>query len=184
VAFGDAEQVIRYLGRYTHRVGISNVRLRDVSPAGVRFATKNGADTVTPDEFLRVSCSTSFRAATPTIRHFGLLAAGNVNGRLERARALLTPARQVASARPPRTTLELVLSVLGFDVRVYRHCHAPMMQRGPWRRPSLPRTGTPHGRNRRHDATADALLLRRRQGALAKLHLRVVPSAAPRTPTV
>jgi hypothetical protein len=128
--FGDAEQVIRYLGRYTHRVGISNARLRDVSPAGVRFATKNGGEvTVAPDEFLRRFLLHVLPRGFTKIRHFGLLAAGNVNGRLERARGLLSPAREVATARPPRTTLEVLLSVLGFDVRVCRNCHAPMMHR-------------------------------------------------------
>jgi hypothetical protein len=41
--FGDAEQVIRYLGRYTHRVGISNARLQDVSPAAVTEGYKRVA---------------------------------------------------------------------------------------------------------------------------------------------
>jgi hypothetical protein len=41
--FGGAEQVYAYLGRYTHRVGISNARLRVMDERGVTFATKGGA---------------------------------------------------------------------------------------------------------------------------------------------
>lgn len=38
--FGGAEQVYSYLGRYTHRVGISNARILRVDARGVTFATK------------------------------------------------------------------------------------------------------------------------------------------------
>ena len=42
--FGGAEQVYAYLGRYTHRVGISNARIRSVDERGVTFATKGGRE--------------------------------------------------------------------------------------------------------------------------------------------
>jgi len=52
--FGGAEQVFKYLGRYTHRVGISNQRLRSFDERGVTFATKDGAAvTLAPHEFIR-----------------------------------------------------------------------------------------------------------------------------------
>ena len=52
--FGGPEQVFRYLGRYTHRVAISNQRLQAVDPHNVRFRTR-GDQTVTlhPVEFIR-----------------------------------------------------------------------------------------------------------------------------------
>jgi hypothetical protein len=40
--FGGPEQVVRYLGRYTHRVGISNQRLVSMDERGVTFRTKDG----------------------------------------------------------------------------------------------------------------------------------------------
>jgi len=40
--FGGAEQVYSYLGRYTHRVGIANSRIRHADDHAVTFATKNG----------------------------------------------------------------------------------------------------------------------------------------------
>src|SRR3954465_8029102 len=40
--FGGPEQVIRYLGRYTHRVGISNQRLVSMGERGVSLRTKDG----------------------------------------------------------------------------------------------------------------------------------------------
>ncbi len=89
--FGGPEQVIKYLGRYTHRVGISNARLAAMDDAGrVTFRTKNGAEVtldaqvlvgrflqhVLPDGFVK-------------IRHYGILAPGNVGTRLVKASALL-----------------------------------------------------------------------------------------------
>ena len=40
--FAEPEQVFKYLGRYTHRVGISNHRLVSFDEHGVCFHTKNG----------------------------------------------------------------------------------------------------------------------------------------------
>ena len=53
VAFGDARYVLRYLGRYTHRVGISNQRMVSMTDDGhVTFRTKNGKTvTLTADDF-------------------------------------------------------------------------------------------------------------------------------------
>lgn len=41
--FGGAERVYAYLGRYTHRVGISDARLRAMDERNVTFATRGGA---------------------------------------------------------------------------------------------------------------------------------------------
>jgi len=139
--FGGAEHVIRYLGRYTHRVGISNGRIRDVSPEGVRFATKAGGEcTLAPEEFLRRLLLHVLPHGFTKIRHFGLLAAGNVNNRLERARALLSApaATSPTTARAPRTLAEVLLTVLGFDPRVCSHCHAPTISRIPLLGPAAP----------------------------------------------
>jgi hypothetical protein len=40
--FREPEAVFRYLGRYTHRVGLSNRRLVSLDERGVTFRTKNG----------------------------------------------------------------------------------------------------------------------------------------------
>lgn len=52
--FGGPEQVIRYLGQYTHRVAISNRRLVSVDEHAVTFRTRDGdIATLDPVEFLR-----------------------------------------------------------------------------------------------------------------------------------
>jgi len=51
--FAGPEQVFKYLGQYTHRVGISNYRLVSFDERGVCFRTKNGKQvTVAPAEFI------------------------------------------------------------------------------------------------------------------------------------
>lgn len=57
--FGGPEQVFGYLGRYTHRVGISNQRLISMDAQGVCFVTKNGNQITLPPRNLSVaSCCT------------------------------------------------------------------------------------------------------------------------------
>ena len=58
--FGGPAQVLAYLGRYTHRVALSNARLVDLRDGVVRFRWKDYADrdrvkvmALTADEFLR-----------------------------------------------------------------------------------------------------------------------------------
>jgi hypothetical protein len=101
--FGGPEQVFKYLGRYTHRVGISNQRLISMDEHGVCFATKNGRTlTLPPQEFIRRFLLHVLPPGFVKIRHYGLFAAGNVSTRLKLARSLL-PA---APPTPPPPVVE------------------------------------------------------------------------------
>jgi len=101
--FGGPQQVFRYLGRYTHPVGLSNHRLVSFDARGVTFRTR-GSNTVTlaPDEFLRRFLLHVLPKRFVKIRHHGLMAASNVSTRLEMARYLLgqTPAGPVPTWLP------------------------------------------------------------------------------------
>src|SRR5262249_25027122 len=95
--FGGAEQVIRYLGRYTHRVGISNHRLVSMDEHGITFRTKDGKTiTLSPDAFLGRFPHAVWPDGFVKIRPFGLMAASNATTKLEGARAL------IEAQRPPR----------------------------------------------------------------------------------
>jgi hypothetical protein len=88
--FAGAEHVYRYLGRYTHRVGISNQRLRDITDETVTFGTKDGKTvTLSHDEFLRRFLLHILPPRFVKIRHFGLMASCNATTKLETARTLL-----------------------------------------------------------------------------------------------
>jgi Putative transposase/Transposase zinc-binding domain len=79
--FGGPEYVLQYLGRYTHRVAISNHRLLSFANGQVTFRWRDSADrnqqklmTVSLDEFLRRFLLHLLPKGFVRIRHFGLLA--------------------------------------------------------------------------------------------------------------
>ena len=91
--FAGPQQVFSYLGRYTHRIAISNHRLLSFDAEGVRFVTRGAATaTLAPDVFIGRFLQHVLPDRFVKIRHYGLLAPANVNTKLARARELLTPA--------------------------------------------------------------------------------------------
>jgi hypothetical protein len=80
-AFGGPRQVLRYLGRYTHRVAISNHRLLTFEQERVTFRWKDyahggkpGQMTLAATEFLRRFFLHVLPKGFVRIRHFGFLA--------------------------------------------------------------------------------------------------------------
>ena len=100
--FGGPAHVLTYLGRYTHRIAISNARLVSLVDGVVRFRWKDDADrghtkimALAVDEFLRRFVLHVLPRGFVRIRHFGLLANGQRRAAIRRARHLLdapTPA--------------------------------------------------------------------------------------------
>jgi len=96
--FRDSSHVIRYLGRYTHRVAISNGRIvsYDIVQHKVRFKWKDYKDNnrikimeLSDEEFVRRFLLHVLPSGFMKIRHYGFLANKNRDTRLERCRALL-----------------------------------------------------------------------------------------------
>jgi hypothetical protein len=94
--FAGPEQVLEYLGRYTHRVALSNDRLIDHHDGCVRFRWRDYADhgrgkvmTLDADEFLRRFLLHVVPRGFMRIRHFGLLANRTRGATLTRCRELL-----------------------------------------------------------------------------------------------
>ncbi len=94
--FAGPEQVLTYLGRYTHRVALSNHRLVDHRDGRVRFRWKDYADhdrvkvmTLEVDEFLRRFLLHVVPHGFMRIRHFGLLANRTRRDTLTQCRLLL-----------------------------------------------------------------------------------------------
>jgi len=78
--FGGPEYVLQYLGRYTHRVAISNHRLVSLADGQVTFRWRDSADhnqkklmTLSLDEFLRRFLLHLLPKGFVRIRHFGFL---------------------------------------------------------------------------------------------------------------
>jgi hypothetical protein len=79
--FGVPEHVLRYLGRYTHRVAISNHRLVSFADGKVTFRWRDSAHsneqklmTLSLDEFLRRFLLYLLPQGFVRIRNFGFLA--------------------------------------------------------------------------------------------------------------
>jgi len=105
--FAGPEQVLQYLGRYTHRVAISNQRLISADSSGVRFRYKDYAQSnrrrvmrLAPLEFLRRFTLHVLPRGFNRIRHYGLLANRNKRALLVQARAAL----RVPAPAPVRDT--------------------------------------------------------------------------------
>jgi hypothetical protein len=89
--FKRVEHVLKYLGRYTHRVGITNSRFVDVRRDAVTFRTKEGkTTTLRPVEFLRRFVQHVLPDGLKKIRHCGLYASANVETKLAQARMRLS----------------------------------------------------------------------------------------------
>ena len=99
--FGGPEQVIKYLGQYTHRVGLSNHRLLAMDERGVTFRTKSGKRvTLAGVTFLTRWLSHVLPRGFVKIRHYGLMSAAHAKTRLELARDRLQPAAEAETDAP------------------------------------------------------------------------------------
>ena len=144
--FGGSEHVVRYLGRYTHRIGISNQRIVSCQQEQVTFRTKNGKTvTLQAVEFLARFVQHVLPTRFVKIRHYGLMAPGRVTTRLQAARQLLDqkphPDASVRLGSVPidadRGWRELYALLTGIDLRRCPACGQIALVRQPL--PSQPR---------------------------------------------
>jgi hypothetical protein len=139
--FAGPKSVYQYLGRYTHRVGLSNRRLVSATDEAVTFRTW-GEQTVSlhPHEFLRRFLLHVLPYGFVKMRHYGLLAPGNVNTRLVTARTLLQarwpmpapdPATMPPTAEQPPVLSwrELLLRLAGVDATRCQKCGGAIFSR-------------------------------------------------------
>jgi hypothetical protein len=105
--FGGPDRVLDYLGRYTHRVAISNNRLEALNDGQVRFAYKDYKHeqrhkvmTVSADEFLRRFLLHVLPDSFQRIRHYGLLSNRYRAENLIRCRELLAMPAPIPAPEP------------------------------------------------------------------------------------
>ena len=148
--FAGPEQVLDYVGRYTHRVAISNNRLCDIEDGKVCFTWKDYRDhnrqkvmTVAADEFIRRFLLHVLPEGFHRIRYYGFLGNRHRAQKLARCRELLGMAVPEPGATPRGAGLP------------------PPLRRTQWpfsyAMPGLPPRADDHHRNdhRRHDKAAD-----------------------------
>lgn len=94
-SFKGTSNVIEYLGRYTHKVAISNARILNVAPNGITFRVKdyknncNTTMTLTPVEFIRRFLMHVLPKGFVRIRHYGILSNRSKKVKLQICRNLV-----------------------------------------------------------------------------------------------
>lgn len=128
--FGGPQQVLQYLGRYTHRVAISNNRLIDFADGQVTFAWKdyrhesrNKLMRLDAQEFVRRFLLHVLPPGFQRIRHFGLLANRHREVKLEHCRQLLhAPAPVVDLTEEPLDYRDRYQRLTGVSLRDCPQC--------------------------------------------------------------
>ena len=105
--FGGPDRVLDYLGRYTHRVAISNNRLQQLTAGQVTFTYKDYKHenqhklmTLSADEFLRRFLLHVLPDGFQRIRHYGLLSNRHRAENLVRCRELLSMPALIPHPQP------------------------------------------------------------------------------------
>jgi hypothetical protein len=125
--FSSPAHVLDYLGRYTHRVALSNDRICSVQNGEVSFTYRDRKNqnrrklmTLGAEEFIRRFLLHVIPKGFMRVRHYGFLANHRKHCLLKCRQLMgLSP----ASPRPhPRSTEELMLSLTGIDIHRCPRC--------------------------------------------------------------
>jgi hypothetical protein len=129
--FAGPQKLLDYLGRYTHRVAISNHRLLACENGQVRFAYRDRADgdrkktaALSVETFIGRFLRHVLPSGFMRIRHYGFLA--------NRAKqSCLAQCREQLQASPPeplepKTAADWMMELTGVDVTRCPHCGAPL----------------------------------------------------------
>jgi hypothetical protein len=136
--FAGPQQVLEYVGRYTHRVAISNDRVRDIAHGQVRFTYRDyRADrplpktmTLAATEFIRRFLLHVLPTGFHRIRYYGFLAPRYRADKLARCRRLLggpPPAPSPADTPDAADDRDRAEAVTGISLRVCPACHQGQM---------------------------------------------------------
>ena len=132
--FAGPQQVLDYVGRYTHRVAISNHRLLDIDDDRVRFLWKDYRDNnqqktmdLSAEEFIRRFLLHVLPDAFQRIRYYGFLSNRHRKPKLAQCRQLLgMPAEPVALEQRP-DYCDLYEQLTGRSLRQCPVCHQGRM---------------------------------------------------------
>jgi hypothetical protein len=124
--FGGPNQVLEYLGRYTHRVAISNQRLVDCDDSSVWFRWKDYRHhnrqrvmRLSADEFLRRFLLHTLPGGFQRIRHYGIFANRHRRAAMDCCRQLLATSLTGLLPVPPQ---DLAAAVASTQLATFRVC--------------------------------------------------------------
>jgi len=124
--FKTNHSVLQYLGRYTHRIAISNHRILSIQDGKVSFKWRDYADgskekvmTLAADEFIRRFLLHVLPPGFTKIRHFGFLASAVKKRKLTLCKKL-TGAK--TAARVKLSPVDMMLKLTGRDITLCPRC--------------------------------------------------------------
>jgi len=131
--FGSPQTVLDYLGRYTHRVALSNDRILAVQNSQVTLSYRDRKDgdlkktmTLEAQEFIRRFLLHVLPDGFMRIRHFGFLANRSKKQMLPQCRELLKLNRAVPQI-PKQSALDLLRELTGVDLSRCPSCQKGTM---------------------------------------------------------
>jgi hypothetical protein len=158
--FDGAEGVLQYLGRYTHRIAISNNRIMGLQDGKVSFRWRDYSDgerqkimTVKAEEFIRRFLLHVLPHRYVRIRHYGLLSNRNRKDDIALCRRILDNGITVTKEEERQETWqEQLLRICGIDVTLCPYarrakCSSSRVCRLPV---AMTRRDTVHEHNRHH----------------------------------
>ena len=126
--FAGPEQVLEYLGRYTHRVAISNNRIVAIENGRVTFTYRDRKRnneikemTLAAHEFIRRFLLHVLPKGLIKIRYFGFLAHTNKNKDIPLIRKLIAP-DVISPEKINETICEMMLRLTGTDITCCPKC--------------------------------------------------------------
>jgi len=132
--FAGPAQVLEYVGRYTHRVAISNNRLISMDDGKVSFRWKDYRDssrqktmTLKAGEFIRRFLIHVLPDGFHRIRYYGFLGNRHRAGKLTRCRELLGMSSPGSGDDPPADYRDRFEALTGRSLRECPHCHTGTM---------------------------------------------------------
>ena len=126
------EYVLEYLARYTHRVAITNTRIKALKDGMVTFSAKirnkNRTEliTISAVEFIRRFLLHSLPNGFVKIRHYGFLANRNRDKNIKTVRRLMDLAAPVVKDILPLE--EMMQKIVGIDISICPCCNTGKMQ--------------------------------------------------------
>jgi hypothetical protein len=128
--FKSAEYVVEYLGRYTHRVAISNNRIVKLENGAVTFKwrdyknkNKEKLMTLKAEEFIRRFLMHILPSKFVKIRHYGILSNRNRATKLQTCKSLTGVILMKKEITPAKlNAAELFLKLTGIDINICPFC--------------------------------------------------------------
>ncbi|MDZ4164221.1 MAG: IS91 family transposase [Smithellaceae bacterium] len=134
--FDGAKGVLQYLGRYTHRIALSNNRILAIRDGNVSFLWRDYADdnrkktmTLKADEFIRRFLLHVLPERFVRIRHFGLLANRSRKDNIAACRKIMGSKMIAKENAKLETWQEQLLRICGIDLSICPACQKGRMFR-------------------------------------------------------